>query len=88
MKVLDTRDLPPLNSRLLQSLLQQELAAGNQIAADGPPLGSLQRLILFAGPFRTAVPAGESLQKNEPNDPHWWQTEVIDLATQEMIACR
>lgn len=84
-----TKETVPFQSRLLQDFLVRELAAGNTIAEDGPPLGNLVRFILLSKPFQTPLPgSNEPLIIREINDPHWWKTEIEDSETMEMVACR
>jgi hypothetical protein len=83
------KELIPFQSPHLHEILTREIAAGNVIAEDGPPLGNLVRFILLAHPFHTPLPdSSDTLVIREINDPHWWKTEIEDPKTMEMVACK
>lgn len=79
----------PFASKHLNDFLAAELAAGNAVHQDEGGWGMIKRLIVLHHPFRALpanMPAG--LQRRNVNDPHYWQTEVLDTHTSEMLACK
>jgi hypothetical protein len=78
----------PFASDHLNALLAEELAAGNRVHQDGEGWGSFCRLVVLKQPFRTlASPLPAGLEHRVINDPHYWQAEVADTRTSEMLAC-
>jgi hypothetical protein len=73
-------------SAALNEVLATELAAGNRVLDGGEPWGQYVLLVRLALPFRsTSFPAG--LVYREVNDPHYWQAELVDERTKEMLVC-
>ena len=68
-----------------------EINAGAKIVegTSVPNWGALQRLIILDAPFRTtAWKEHAGLTFRDINDPHYWQAEVEDKLTHELLACR
>jgi hypothetical protein len=83
--------MKPLDSHALQAVLRAELDAGAKIVegTSAPSWGTMRRLIILDAPFRTSAWKGHGgLTFREINDPHYWQAEVEDPATHELLACR
>jgi hypothetical protein len=85
------RDRPAL-ARLhpdLRTILDAELAAGNEIAETGegwPDADSV--FVRLRDPFRTkpaSLPAG--IVYTEPNDPHWWKADFTSGRPRHTLAC-
>lgn len=78
----------PFESAHLNALLAAELAAGNRVHQDEGGWGAIRRLVVLRHPFR-ALPStlGAGLEHHPVNDPHYWQAEVLDRGTSEMLAC-
>ncbi len=74
---INTDALGSLNPAL-RSILEAELAAGNEIAETGggwPEKGSV--FIRLKHPFRTPhSPPPPGVIYTEPNDPHWWKADL------------
>lgn len=79
---------PPFDSDHLNALLATELAAGNRVRRDDGGWGAIRRLVLLDKPFTTLLaPLPAALEHRAINDPHYWQAEVVDHRTSEMLAC-
>lgn len=77
---------PPIRSAHLRAALDRELSAGNALIEWAGGSGGMPLMVLLAGPFRAAH--GPELVRREVNDPHWWQAELSDPETGEILACR
>ncbi|QOI99400.1 MAG: hypothetical protein HRU70_02410 [Phycisphaeraceae bacterium] len=78
----------PYESTALNALLAAELAAGNRVHQDGDGWGTLRRLVVLERPFLALPsPLPPGLEHHTVNDPHYWQAEVLDPMTSEMLAC-
>jgi hypothetical protein len=83
------RDAPALARLLpsLRTLLDAELAAGNEIAETGggwPDTDSV--FVRLRHPFRArpaSLPAGVTYQ--ELNDPHWWKAEYASASPRHLL---
>ena len=85
------RDGPAL-ARLhpaLRSILDAELAAGNDVAETGggwPDPDSV--FVRLVSPFRTRPePLPTDLVYTEPNDPHWWKADYSSRSPRHILAC-
>jgi RimJ/RimL family protein N-acetyltransferase len=73
----------------LRTILDAELAAGNQIVETGggwPDPDSV--FVRLRDPFRTtpaSLPPG--IVYTEPNDPHWWKADYTSSAPRHTLAC-
>jgi hypothetical protein len=73
----------------LRTLLESELAAGNQVAETSkgwPRPDSV--FVMLALPFRKrpgTLPAG--VVYRDVNDPHWWKAQYHHEPTQHLLAC-
>ena len=83
--------MKPLDSPALQAVLMAELDAGAKIVegTSSPNWGTMKRLIILDAPFRTSSwKEHGGLTFRAINDPHYWQAEIEDSATLELLACR
>lgn len=87
-----SREDGPALARLaqgLRTLLDLELAAGNEIRETGigwPDPDSV--FVRLAHPFRarpSALPEG--IRYAEPDDPHWWRAEYSCSSPRQILAC-
>jgi hypothetical protein len=79
---------PPFDSNHLNALLAAELVAGNAVHQDDGGWGSFRRLVVLKRPFRALRSSlALGLEHHVINDPHYWQAEVVDTHTSEMLAC-
>lgn len=54
-----------------------------------PNWGKMKRLIILDAPFRTTPwRAYAELEFREVNMSHYWKSEVEDIVTHELVACR
>lgn len=73
----------------LRTILDAELAAGNEIAETGggwPDADSV--FVRLRDPFRTkpaTLPTG--IVYTEPNDPHWWKADYTSGGPRHTLAC-
>jgi RimJ/RimL family protein N-acetyltransferase len=73
----------------LKGILEQELAAGNEVMETGkgwPEPDSV--FVRLRDPFRTR-PASlpEGVRYTEPNDPHWWKADYSSESPRHILAC-
>jgi RimJ/RimL family protein N-acetyltransferase len=73
----------------LRTILQAELAAGNEIVETGggwPDRDSV--FVRMRHPFRTRpMPLPDGVAYNELNDPHWWKAEFTSRSPRHILAC-
>jgi len=73
----------------LRTILDAELAAGNEIAETGggwPDPDSV--FIRLRDPFRTKpMPLPTGVAYTEPNDPHWWKADYSSQSPRHILAC-
>lgn len=74
----------------LRTVLDAELAAGNQVAEvrDGAPV-SESVIVILARPFLTPLrPATPNLRFRQVNIPGWWSAEYTAAIPPHTLACR
>ena len=75
-------------SVILKTIMDEELRAGNKIVetSEGWPAAPTI-MVLLGKPFAKAYTiAGVELR--EINDPHWWKSELYDVETKHILACK
>lgn len=86
----DVRNRPALAllNPLLRTMLETELAAGNEVAEvsqDWPDPDSV--FVRLRQPFRTRhEPLPDGIVYSEPNDPHWWTADYSSQGPRHMLA--
>lgn len=84
----DRTPIPPYDSPFLNRVQAEEVRLGNPIAQDGNGWGKIKRLIILRSPFRSSLTDLPSdVEYHLINDPHYWQAELKDASTSEMLAC-
>ena len=69
----------------LKSILEAELAAGNQVVATFEGWG---HIVMLAEPFRVAHAIGGRVSFLEVNDPHYWKSQYSVKELDQHVACR
>jgi RimJ/RimL family protein N-acetyltransferase len=73
----------------LKQILQEEIAAGNQVLETGrgwPDPDSV--FVRLKQPFvRRPSPLPEGITYTEPNDPHWWKADYTTRSPRHILAC-
>jgi len=84
------RDRPALVAlhRDLRTILDAELAAGNEVLETGggwPDPDSV--FVRLRDPFRTKPSLPDGVVYTEPNDPHWWKADYSSSSPRHVLAC-
>jgi len=78
---------PPPLVAALQSILDAELAAGNEIRDVGAGLPKCEVLIVLRKPFCRSYALAPPLEFVEINDPHYWKAEYQYDGGRQTLAC-
>ena len=72
----------------LQSILEAELSAGNEISEDTcwPPI--CERLVILRYPFKAKHAPSENVEYVEINDSHYWKAEYRYRGGRQTLACK
>ena len=71
----------------LRTILEAELAAGNEVAETGrgwPDPDSV--FVRLRHPFRTKPTLPDGIAYTEPNDPHWWKADYSSRSPRHTLA--
>ncbi len=72
----------------IRTLLEAELAAGNQIAyVDRAISDPNAHLVMLKRPFRIAHSPDARVKRVAVNDPHWWGTEYSCMLHHHQLVC-
>lgn len=89
MRTIDPSHLASLCPEL-RTLLDAELAAGNQVVEThvGWPVDGAV-FVMLGEPFKaTSAGLPDGVVRREINDPHWWKAEYDHEPTKHVLACR
>lgn len=85
MHEIDSRKIEQLCPEL-KTILDAELAAGNEVIATFEGWG---RIVMLAQPFRAAHAIdGKRVTFVEVNDPHYWKSQYSVKELDQHLACR